>query len=73
MFFTFIFTPVFHLMMFSRYNLLGGHFHFNDTENYFLLMLTFLITGITTYATRFPERCYPRKFDIFVYFQFIID
>ncbi|CAD8136735.1 unnamed protein product [Paramecium pentaurelia] len=66
MFFTFIFTPVFHLMMFSRYNLLGGHFHFNDTENYFLVMLIFLISGITTYATRFPERCYPRRFDIFI-------
>ncbi|CAD8048590.1 unnamed protein product [Paramecium sonneborni] len=65
-FFTLIFIPIFHLMIFSRQNLLGGHFHFYDTENYFMIMLFFLISGITTYASRFPERCFPRKFDIFI-------
>lgn len=47
-------------------NMLGEHFHLHDTENYFLFIIVNLLVGIGIYAFRFPEKYYPKKFDIFV-------
>lgn len=66
LFFVLAFIPSFHLTIYSRLDLLGKHFHLHDSETYLLLIIVNLTIGILFYGSRFPERSYPKKFDIFV-------
>lgn len=47
----------------------GLHWMFENASFHWLLLMGALyLMGASIYATRFPERCFPGKFDIFVSF-----
>lgn len=47
----------------------GLHWMFENASFHWLLLMGALyLMGASVYATRFPERCFPGKFDIFVSF-----
>jgi hypothetical protein len=51
----------------SRFNWLGGCFDMFNAETHFLILFIYLLLGVLTYGSRFPEKYFPFKYDICVF------